>query len=83
MLCVVSRGKLDAVFELSQAFSAITVPLEYGVTQSDKLKIGVSITRHLIGKILHDLRIGIHQCVCVCVCVGVCVTASEWERDVY
>lgn len=57
-MCLLTM-QLGPVFELSRAFSGVTVPLEYGANKAEKLSIGSKITHCLIEKLLNDLRIGI------------------------
>jgi hypothetical protein len=35
--------------------SSVVVPLEYGVTNEEKLNIGIKVVKRLIEKIHHDL----------------------------
>lgn len=43
------------LFEIAQLMSQVIVPLEYGVNNEEKLKIGFQIIHHLLHKIHHDL----------------------------
>lgn len=54
-----SQQQLKEIYLLSQAMSDVAVPQEYGVTQEEKLSIASKISRPLLEKLLHDLRIGI------------------------
>jgi hypothetical protein len=45
----------ERLLRLAQLMCMINVPFEYGITQSQKIKIGMKITHNLIDKIHHDL----------------------------
>ena len=47
--------KRDKLLRLAQLMCMINVPFEYGITNSQKLKIGMKITHNLIDKMHHDL----------------------------
>ncbi len=50
-----SDAKLETLLRLAQMMCMINVPFEYGITNHQKLRIGLKITYHLIDKIHHDL----------------------------
>jgi hypothetical protein len=45
----------DQLLRLAQLMCMINVPFEYGITNAQKIKIGMKITHKLIDKIHHDL----------------------------
>lgn len=45
----------EKLLKLSQMMCMINVPFEYGITNQQKLKIGMKITHNLINKIHSDL----------------------------
>ena len=45
----------DKLLRLAQLMCMINVPFEYGITTSQKIKIGMKITHNLIDKMHHDL----------------------------
>ncbi|GLT74090.1 hypothetical protein SLA2020_459110 [Shorea laevis] len=47
---------LDELFKVAKLLADGVIPNEYGINPMQKLKIGSKIARHLLGKILIDLR---------------------------